>query len=115
MNKQQLWIQVCVESIKNRFSTIEAETAATKAVEAFEKRFGNRIELNDLIDEDLINTIKRLKSSPDQINEKSVIKRCLDRVGVSYFHIGVDKIRLNTNVELIFDSESSQLIRVNYL
>jgi hypothetical protein len=41
--KETLWINIYTETIK-RFSPIKAESAATKAVEAFEKRFPDKNE-----------------------------------------------------------------------
>jgi hypothetical protein len=39
MTKQELWAQAYIETLKGGASTINAESAATKAVEAFERRF----------------------------------------------------------------------------
>lgn len=41
--KETLWTQVYIETIKKK-SLIQAESAATKAVEAFEKRFPDKNE-----------------------------------------------------------------------
>ena len=59
MTKQQLWCDIYVSTYEKTKSTIQAESAATQAIEAFERRFGKPIVMKELFDPKLIEVMKK--------------------------------------------------------
>ena len=82
--KETLWTNVYIETIKE-FSPIKAESAATKAVEAFERRFDK--DLNKI--ENILNSGNKVTFTPfkndvdPSFTQAERLKRLFEELGIA--------------------------------
>lgn len=109
--KETLWINIYTETIKE-FSPIKAESAATKAVEAFERRFDK--EINKI--ENILNSGNKVTFTPFKndvdpaFTQAGRLKRLFEEFGFSIeCHNEEDVSTIySSNIDVLFHFENGE-------